>query len=75
MLMNQFSLSSFGVAMCNLFILEVCNLYFQLLVVEMVTTRQYNRLKIPFVCFSQTVGTRLYLYWCRGAEEDSAGSS
>ena len=56
--------------MCNLFILEVCNLYFlqiRLLVVERVSTCQYNRLNIPFVLFSQAVDTRLYLYWCRAA--------
>ena len=35
----------------------------RLLVVERVSTYQYNKLKIPFVLFSQTAGTRLY--WCR----------
>ena len=82
MLIHQFSLSIWCTkavlqfAMC----LEVCNLYF--MVVERVSTRQYIRLKIPFVLFSHIAGTRLY--WCRrqsdlshliSTEEDSAGSS
>ena len=52
-----------SVTIYNVFILEFCNLYIsdlRLLVVERVSTCQYNRLKIPFVVFSQTAGTRLY---------------
>ena len=55
-----------NVAICNLFILEVLQLIFsdlRLLIVERVSTCQYNMLKTPFVPFSQTAGTRLY--WCR----------
>ena len=37
----------------------------RLLVVERVSTCQYNMLKIPFVLFSQTAGTIILLYWCR----------
>ena len=70
MLIHQFSLSSFGAQRqcCNLQSVYIKSLQFifsdlRLLVVEKVSTCQYNRLKIPFVLFSQTAGTRLY--WCR----------
>ena len=66
MLIRQFSLSS----------------YIRLLIVERVSTSQYNRPTMLFVLFSQTAGTRLY--WCRrqsdlshltSTEDDSVGSS
>ena len=70
MLIHQFSLSTFGAQMqcCNLQSVYIRSLQFifsdlRLLIVERVSTSQYNRLKIPFVLFSQTAGTRLY--WCR----------
>ena len=72
LLIHQFSLSSFGVQRqcCNLLSVYIRSLQFifsalRLLVVERVSTHQYNMLKIPFVLFSQTAGIRLYLYWCR----------
>ena len=85
----QFSLSSFGAQRqcCNLQSVYIRRLQFtfydlRILVVERVSTCQYNRLKFSFVLFSQTAGTRLY--WCKrqsdlshltSAEEASAGSS
>ena len=70
MLIHQFSLSSFVAQRqcCNLQSVYIGSLQFifsdlRLLVVEKVSTCQYNRLKIPFVLFSQIAATRLYL--CR----------
>ena len=65
-------------------LLEVCKFFsdLRLLVVDRVSTCQCNKPKMPFVLFSQTVGTKLY--WCRrqsdlshltSTEEDSVGSS
>ena len=87
--MLQFSLSSFGAQRqcCNLQSIYIKSLRFifsnlKLLVVERVSTCQYNRLNTHIVLFSQAAGTRLY--WCRrqfdlshltSTEEDSAGSS
>ena len=89
MLIHKFILSTFGAQrQCyNLQCVYIRILQFifsdlRLLVVERVSTCQYNRLKIPFVVFSQTAGTRLY--WCRRqfdlnhltfTEEDLAGRS
>ena len=89
MLMHRFSLSTFGAQRqsCNLQCVYITSLQFifsdlRLLVVERVSTCQYNRFNILFVRFSQTADTRLY--WCRrqfglghltSTEEDSAGSS
>ena len=70
MLIHQFSLSSFGAQgqCCNLQSVYIRSLQFifsalRLLVVERVSPCQNNILKIPFVLFSQTAGTRFY--WCR----------
>ena len=87
MLIHQFSLTTSGAQCCNVLCVYISSLPFicsalRLLVVEMVSTGQYNRLKITFVLFSQTAGTRLY--WCRrqsdlshltSTQEASAGSS
>ena len=66
----QFSLSSFGAKRqcCNLQSVDIRRLELtfsdlRILIIERVSTCQYNRLKFPFVLFSQTAGTRLY--WCR----------
>ena len=64
-LIRQFSLSSFSAQRqcCNLqcvYYIRTLQFIFsdlRLLVVERVSTCQYNRLKIPFVLFSQTT------YW------------
>ena len=88
-LIHQFGLFSFGAQrqFFNLQCVYIRSLQFifsdlRLLVVERVSTCQYNRLKIPFVLFSQTAGSRLYWYrrqcdlsHLTSNEEDSGGSS
>ena len=74
MLTHQLSLSSVGAQRqcCNLKSVYIRSLQFicsalRLLVFERVSTCQYNMLKIPFELFNHTVGTRLFLHWCRAA--------
>ena len=87
LLIHQFSYFGAQRQCCNLQFVCIRSLLFILLylrlhalVVERVS--QYNMLKIPFVIFSQSAGTRSN--WCRrqcdlshltSTEEDSVGSS